>query len=158
MSLELLLAEREIHRLMLRYFDCVDAREVDAAAMLFTEDGVADYLTGKTYQGRERIARVLGRILGQFERTSHHLDNHLVDVDLERGEASAITWLYAFHRLADSGETWHFWGRHVDELRRVDGTWLLSSRVLVGVDSEPVRDGVPRELFLGHASIERARP
>jgi uncharacterized protein (TIGR02246 family) len=150
MSLDLLLEERAIHRLMVRYLDRIDARDVDAAAALFTADGVADYLTGRTYEGRERIARVLERILAQFERTSHHLTNHVAEIDLARSEATAVTYVYAYHRMAATGRGWHFWGRHVDRLRNVDGAWLLSERRLVGVDSEPVREDVPRELFLGH--------
>lgn len=154
MSLDLLLAEREIHRLMVRYLDRVDARDLDGVAALFAADAVADYLTGRTVAGRERIARLLGAILAQFERTSHHLTNHVADVDLQRGEATAVTYVYAFHRLLDGGEPWHFWGRHVDRLRRIDGAWLLTERRLVGVDTVPVRDEVGRELLLGHTAIE----
>ena len=60
-------------------------------------------------------------------------------------------------RLARTGAVWHFWGRHVDRLRRVDGDWLLSERVLVGVDSDPVRADVPADLFLGHRHVDDLR-
>jgi uncharacterized protein (TIGR02246 family) len=151
----LLLAEREIQRLCVRYLDRVDARDAEGAAALFAQDAVADYLTGRPYEGRAAIARVLDRILAQFERTSHHLSNHSADVDLDAGTATAVSYVYAFHRLAGSGAPWHFWGRHVDRLRRVDGVWLLAERHLVAIDTEPVREGVGRDLFAGHDAIER---
>lgn len=154
MSIDLLMAEREIHRLMVRYLDRIDARDIEGITALFAEDAVADYLTGREVAGRERIGRLLGAITAQFERTSHHLTNHIADVDLELGEATAVTYVYAFHRLLDSGQPWHFWGRHVDRLRRVDGVWLLAERRLVGVDTTPVREEVPPELLLGHKAIE----
>jgi ketosteroid isomerase-like protein len=151
-TLELLLAEREIQRLMIRYLDRIDARDVAGIAALFTDDAVADFLTGRAYRGPERIAAALERITAHFERTSHHLTNHIADVDLARGEADAVTYVYAFHRMAATGAAWHFWGRHVDRLRRVGDTWLLADRRLVGVDAEPARDDVPRELFAGHGA------
>src|SRR4051812_50061812 len=98
MTLDLLLAERAIQRLCVRYLDRVDARDPPGAAALFASDGAADYLTGRLYHGRSEIARVLEAILRQFECTSHHMTNHLSEVDLERGEATAVTYVYAFHR------------------------------------------------------------
>jgi len=156
-SLELILAEREIWRLMVRYLDRVDARDFEALAPLFTADASADFLTGRRHNGRAEIARVLDAITAHFERTSHHITNHVANVDLESGRADAVTYIYAFHRMAATGAPWHFWGRHVDGLRRVDGEWLIEERVLVGVDAHPVRADVPAELFRGHRAIEHAR-
>jgi uncharacterized protein (TIGR02246 family) len=146
-----LAAAWEIEQLMAHYLERVDARDPEGAAATFTEDGVADYLTGRTYQGRERIARVLGGILGHFERTSHHMSNH--QVRIAGDTARAITYVYAFHRLAATGGTWHFWGRHVDRLVKVGGEWLIAERTLIAVDADPEREDVPRSLFQGHGAI-----
>lgn len=146
-----LLDRQAVADLMVRYADCVDARDFDGAAATFAEDGTADYLTGRLHRGRPEIARVLGGILRHFERTSHHLTNHRAWID---GDAArAVTYVYAFHRMADGDRPWHFWGRHDDRLRRVDGAWLIADRRLVGVDAWPDRPDVPRSLFAGHGAL-----
>ena len=92
-----LLDEREIHRLMIEYFDRIDALDPMAAAAVFTEDAEADLMTGRRLVGRSRIGRTLGHILLQYRHTSHHISNHRAEVTGDT--ASALTYIYAFHRF-----------------------------------------------------------
>ena len=111
---------RAIEHLMVRYFDAVDALDPFAAVEIFTDDIEGDFMTGKVYRGPRAIARALGKILLQYEHTSHHITNHRATITGDT--ATALTYIYAFHRMRASEDTWHLWARHVDQLvRTADG-------------------------------------
>jgi ketosteroid isomerase-like protein len=145
---QLLLDEREIWRLMVEYFDAVDALDPKRAVQIFSDDVTGDFMTGRVYQGRGPIERVLGKILLQYEQTSHHITNHRAEVSGDVG--TACTWIYAFHRMAGTDEVWHLWARHIDDLERIDGSWRVSKRVLSAIDSEPRWDAIKSDWYYGH--------
>lgn len=147
-SLQMLLDEREIWRLMVEYFDAVDALDPERAVQIFSDDVTGDFMTGRVYQGRKSIERALGKILLQYEQTSHHITNHRVEISGDK--ATACTWIYAFHRMVDSNDVWHLWARHVDELKRNNGAWEVSNRVLAAIDSEPRWDAIKPDWYYGH--------
>lgn len=130
------------------YLERVDALDPHGAAGHFAADGWADYMTGSRVVGREAIASWLHRLLRRFEVTSHHVTNVVARVDGDR--ASASSYVYAYHRLAETGEPWHFWGRYHLELVRTDGRWLIQSLTLIGVDADPEWRVAPKEMFAGH--------
>jgi ketosteroid isomerase-like protein len=139
---------REIEGLMIHYFDAVDALDPFRAVEIFTDDIEGDFMTGKVYRGPRTIARALGRILLQYQQTSHHITNHRAQIDGDR--ATALTYIYAFHRMRDSDDTWHLWARHVDQLVRVDGRWKVSHRVLAAIDSVPRWEKIDDSWYYGH--------
>ncbi len=139
---------REIHGLMCHYFDHVDRLDPFGAATIFTEDAEGDFMTGRRYQGPRAIARALGRILLQYGHTSHHITNHRATIDGDT--ATSLTYIYAFHRMRDTGDLWHLWARHVDELVRTPDGWRVSRRVLSALDSTPEWEKVRREWYYGH--------
>ena len=147
-SIEELIAAREIEGLMIHYFDAVDALDPFRAVEIFTDDIEGDFMTGHPYVGREAIARGLGKILIQYERTSHHITNHRATITGDT--ATALTYIYAFHRMRGSDDTWHLWARHVDDLVRVDGRWLVSRRVLSAIDSVPRWERIDDDWYYGH--------
>jgi ketosteroid isomerase-like protein len=147
-ALDELVAAREIEGLMIHYFDAVDALDPFRAVEIFTDDIEGDFMTGHPYVGREAIARGLGKILIQYERTSHHITNHRATITGDT--ATALTYIYAFHRMRGSDDTWHLWARHVDELVRVDGRWLVSRRVLSAIDSVPRWEKIDDDWYYGH--------
>ena len=147
-SVQVLLDEREIWRLMVEYFDAVDALDPKRAVQIFSDDVTGDFMTGRVYQGRGSIERALGKILLKSHQPSPHITNHRVEISGD--QAPACTWIYAFHRMVNSDEVWHLWARHVDELERVDGLWRVSKRVLAAVDSEPRWDAIKSDWYYGH--------
>lgn len=141
--------QRAIEQVFVRYFDRVDADDADGAAALFASDARVEIMTGKVYDGREAFARALGKVLGQYEVTSHHVSNFEVTVDGDHARSTA--YVYAYHRLRETGEPWHLFGRIVDELeRRSDGNWLVVDHVLYGVDSTPRWEKVDGDWYRGH--------
>jgi 3-phenylpropionate/cinnamic acid dioxygenase small subunit len=133
---------RAIEQLMVRYADRIDANDPEGAAACFAEDGIGNYW-GK-YTGRIEIAARLGKILDRFSATSHHLSN--VSIQLDGDRATAMSYVYAFHRMADSNDPMHYWGRWVDRLVRVEEGWRFAEREVVGIGSvEPDDAGRDRE-------------
>jgi len=141
-----LIEARAIEALMVRYIDRIDANDPAGAAACFTDDGVGLYWG--EYQGREAIAERLRGILDRFAVTSHHLSNVAPVIDGDR--ATSLAYVYAFHRLAASNDFLHYWGRWVDELRRVDGEWLFARREVVGVGSYVAGDAEQHRVHPGH--------
>jgi ketosteroid isomerase-like protein len=139
---------REIEHLMIHYFDAVDALDPFRAVEIFTDDVEGDFMTGHPYVGRRSIARALGKILVQYEHTSHHITNHRATIDGDT--ATALTYIYAFHRMRGSDDTWHLWARHVDELVRVGGAWRVRRRVLSAIDSVPRWSKIDDDWYYGH--------
>lgn len=147
MDVQELIDARAIEQIMIEYFDRIDALDPFGVGDLFAEDATADLMTGKIYAGRTAITRALGKILLQYRHTSHHISNHRATIDGD--QASAQTYIYAFHRFPDDS-VWHLWARHVDELSRIDGSWKLTSRVLVPIDSTPPWDLIDASWYRTH--------
>lgn len=149
-----LVAAHAIEQALVVYFDRIDANDPFGAVSVFAPDAEAEIMTGKLYRGRERIARALARVLSQYERTCHHISNYRPEIS---GDAArAVTYVYAYHRMAD-GRPWHLWARILDDFRRIDERWVVSAHRLVGVDSIPARADVPDAWYTGHPG-RRSRP
>jgi hypothetical protein len=57
-----------------------------------------------------------------------------------------MSYVYAFHRMADTNDPMHYWGRWVDRLVRVEEGWRFAEREVVGIGSvEPDDAGRDRE-------------
>jgi uncharacterized protein (TIGR02246 family) len=138
-AIQELLDLRAIEQLMVHYADRIDANDPEGAAACFAEDGIGNYW-GK-FQGRKEIAARLSKILDRFSATSHHLSN--VSIQLDGDQATSMAYVYAFHRMADTNDPMHYWGRWVDRLVRLDEGWRFAEREVVGIGSiEP--DGAGR--------------
>ncbi len=145
-SLQELSDRREIEDLMVRYADRIDANDPDGAAACFAPDGIGNYWGVE--RGREAIAERLRGILRSFNATSHHLTN--LQLQLNGDEATAQSYVYAFHRLRKTGKPMHYWGRWVDSLVRLDGEWLFAERTVVGIGSMNPGDPQSDQEHLGH--------
>lgn len=137
-------------RTLFDYFERIDAQDPAGAVAHFTEDATAEVMTGKLLEGRDRIGRALGRILVAYERTSHHATNLRWDEGAD-GRITLWSYVYAYHRMKETGAAWHLWIRLRDVfVREADGNLLIAEHQLVGVDSVPGRQDVPAEWYPGH--------
>ena len=151
-AIQELLDRQAIQQLMVRYADRIDANDPEGAAACFAEDGIGKYWG--TFRGRKEIAEILRVILSMFSATSHHLSN--TQITLDGDQATAMSYVYAFHRMADTNEPLHYWGRWVDRLKRIDERWFFAEREVVGVGSiEPQKAGAE---FESPASIHPGHP
>jgi ketosteroid isomerase-like protein len=144
-----------IEQVFVRYFDRVDANDPEGASLQFAEDVEFEIMIGERRRGRDRFARGLGRVLDLYERTSHHLSNVRCDIDGAR--ADVLAYVYAYHRMRNTGEPWHLWARMHDQFERRDEGWLITEHVLLGLDAVPMRPDLPGEWYAGHPGrLERS--
>ncbi|MBT3311944.1 MAG: nuclear transport factor 2 family protein [Desulfobacterales bacterium] len=119
-----------IKQVMIRYADRIDANDPEGAAACFAEDGIGNYWG--IYKGRSEIAARLTELIKDYAVTSHHLSNE--NIQLAGDKATSMAYVYAFHRMIDSGEPMHYWGRWIDSFVRVDGEWFIAEREVIGID------------------------
>ena len=148
-DLQTLLDERAVERLFHRYFERIDANDPAGASEYMTEDVEFEIMIGERRSGRDRFARGVGRVLDGYTATSHHVTNLLVDLDGEEG--TAHMYVYAYHRMANTGEPWYLWARVRDRVRREGEEWLISEHLVHGMDAVPMRPDIPRDWYTPHA-------
>jgi len=117
----------EIHELLARYCDRLDAHDLDGVAATFTEDAHTDYGAGRggDVVGRAAIRERIARGQSAFRRTHHQVGHTTITVEGDTGTSvsAALTW---HERLSGARELLAL--RYIDELRRADGEWLISFR------------------------------
>lgn len=127
MSLELLLAEREIHRALVRFARAMDERDWSALDELVLEDATADLGTGPL-RGRAAIVALMRSFLDDCGPTQHLLGNLLIDVDAD----SAHSRVYVSDLHKGQGDKSHLTfstlGDYHDRWRKVEGTWRIAHR------------------------------
>jgi uncharacterized protein (TIGR02246 family) len=137
-----------LQNVIYEYFDAVDAKDSARAAHVFTDDARLEIMTGKTYEGRERIERAIRKVMDHYITTSHHLTNFQARIDTDR--ASSYGYVYTFHRMRKTGEPWHFWGRLRNEFIRAEQGWAIESHRLIGLDGLPIRADIDPAWYAGH--------
>jgi ketosteroid isomerase-like protein len=152
-ALRRLIDERDIYRLLVHYAERIDANDPEGAADCFTADGVGIYWG--EYRGRAAIAARLGGILDDFSATSHHLSNVSIEVSGDR--ATALSYVYAFHRLRRDDSPLHVWGRWIDRIERAEDGWRFARREVARVGRlSPVTPDGPVQLQPHPGRLDRS--
>jgi len=127
LSLETLLAEREIYRGLVAIARAMDDRDWDALGGALLPDATADLGTG-LISGREAIVRFIRSFLDACGPTQHLLGNVLIEVDGD--DATSRTYVSDMHKGAGekSALTFSTLGDYRDRWRRVEGIWRLGQR------------------------------
>jgi hypothetical protein len=129
-EIEVLLAEREIRRVIDTYARGVDRLDFDLVRNCYWPDATDDH---GPYRGDvEGFIEYLGVGLSDFESTMHIMGHSLIDADLSAGVARAETYAVATHRLPQPDGPaidWVCGLRYVDRFERRDGRWLIARRV-----------------------------
>lgn len=134
-TFEVLLAERACERLTYQYCRLADEGNHARLADLFTEDGCFD-LRDMRLEGRDRIWQVFAEREAVREfRTLHVCTNILIDVETPT-EARGVVYVSLYRRRGPLDWTIPvpstlpaLVGTYHDTYARVDGTWLIRSRV-----------------------------
>jgi ketosteroid isomerase-like protein len=108
-----------------------DNNEPEAVAALFTDDATIDYgPEAETIVGAAAIAPTIAAGLERtFAATSHHVSNIRIELD-GADAASAVTYLYAWHRYRDGSPDGELWGRYHHRFRRTEAGWRIAELVL----------------------------
>ncbi len=118
--------ELAVHRLITRYGFAADAGDGEAAAGVFTADGVYDVDVG-LMRGRAAVAAMIAGPRHQelVGHCAHQIGPAVVEVDGDRARATGYSRVY----LATRAGT-HVYRVSVNrwELERRDGEWLIARR------------------------------
>jgi uncharacterized protein (TIGR02246 family) len=126
-GIEELLAIREIEAVLVRYCTGVDDGDPVVVASVFAEDAELDVGNGVVISGRTDIEAFFRDRLAQYDSSSHHLANTVVQFDGEQAEASSYVYARIWPTGADPGE---LWGRYDDLLTRDSAGWQIRQRRL----------------------------
>jgi uncharacterized protein (TIGR02246 family) len=119
--------ELAIHRLIVRYGLAVDVGDAEAAAAVFTEDGVYDIDGPLLMRGRAEVeAMVRGpRHQAMLPRCAHQIGPAVVELDGDRAVATGYSRVYV---RRDDGIGIYRVSFNRWELERRDGAWLIARR------------------------------
>jgi PQQ-dependent dehydrogenase (methanol/ethanol family) len=130
----------EIEDLSARYVFALNWQDADAYAATFTADGVLDW-AGGVVKGREAIRSEVRNMRAYFAkrelaeaptrpaRLRHFVTNRIIKVEGDR--ATSVAYWVEFNN--DGRERWPYvgaYGHFEDELRKVDGRWLMARHVI----------------------------
>ncbi len=123
-------ARREIERLVYYYAELQDAADWDAIADMFEHgDFVAD--SGVGWRGKEIAERRTANVRAYFDgtpRTRHVTTNLTIDIDLDRGEASAESCYTILQGPPALPLQPIAAGRYIDRFEHVGGAWRFTYR------------------------------
>ena len=115
-----------IKRVKYAYLRCLDQKDWDGLAEVFTEDATASYSGGNyTYSGRDEIVGFISRNMGREAfHSSHRVPPPEIDVD---GDTAPATWALE-DTVLDTDWNFLLFGAafYVDTYRKVDGRWLIA--------------------------------
>ena len=129
-ALEVLLAERAVHRVLCSYARGIDRLDLNLVRSCYWPDATDDH--GGYSGGVDGFIEFVDAALARFERTSHFLGNVLIDVDLGGDVARAETYAVAYHRLSTAAGAQADMTaglRYVDRFERRAGEWRIARRV-----------------------------
>jgi hypothetical protein len=134
-ELAVLLAEREIERVVLRYCRGVDRLDEDLLRSVYHEGATDNH---GVYQGDGPgfAAFIVPLLRTAYEATTHAVHNCLIDVHGtgEGATADAETYCVAYRERRDpAGDRWVdvFACRYIDRFERRAGRWAITDRVVV---------------------------
>jgi hypothetical protein len=130
-AIELLMAERAIHRGLTAYARGIDRLDLETVRGCYWPEATDDH--GSFKGGREDFIEFLRVVLARFHSTNHFLGNVAIDVDLGSGTARAETYAVAYHRMDDAeGNLVDMTAglRYVDRWERRGDDWRIIERVV----------------------------
>jgi hypothetical protein len=127
MTLDDLLAEREIYRALTLFARAMDARDWQALATITTEDITADIGTGPL-AGRAALIADMRSFLDDCGPTQHLLGNVLIEVQGDRASSQAYVSDMHIGQGDKSHLTFSTLGDYRDQWKKVDGGWRMHHR------------------------------
>ena len=128
-TLDTLMAEREITRVLMLYARGIDRIDPALVQRCFHPDAILRYGDETT---PEAFAANAARGLSAYTLTQHRISNVIIDV--EGDHAWCESYCLARHRIPSEGgpDSDFLWGgRYVDRFERRDGEWRILRRTVV---------------------------
>lgn len=130
MNLEILTAEREIYRQLVKFARAMDDRDWDTIKSLTTDDLIADYgiIDMDEIQGNIAAIEFIRSYLDHCGTTQHILGNILIEVVGDKATSQSYVSDMHLSRNEDSDIYFRTLGNYSDKWSKVDGTWLMTHR------------------------------
>ena len=142
--LELLETRNALVDLISGYAHGFDLHDAELLRTVFHEDALLDLGPFGSYRGADEIRGAAEQFWAAAPHMHHWMANPLLEIDLERGVASATTALDCLCTYVETG-TAHIGGRYRDRFARVDGRWVIVERVFDLAFVTPMPDWKPEQ-------------
>jgi ketosteroid isomerase-like protein len=156
-----LIERKAVEDVLYRYASSIDQKDYPTLRSVFADDIVAAYAGAPEIHGGDALLKWIEEMSVE-QGFQHHLINvYHVDVDLDRGEARALTY-HTSHQVrpSDPDNVLLIVGRYRDQLRRIGGHWKITDkRMEVGWIEQRHHSqaaAVEREMSEGLAAQERS--
>lgn len=127
MTLDDLLAEREIQRALAGFARAMDARDWTALHDIVLEDATADIGTGPL-QGRAALIAHMRAFLDECGPTQHLLGNIVIDVHGNTATSKAYVSDTHIGAGDKADRTFSTLGEYHDQWKKIDGRWRMTHR------------------------------
>lgn len=143
-ALETLIAKDEIRELALLYSRGVDRKDAALLRTLYTRDGIDNH--DESFRGSaEDYVAFLDASFPHMRYSGHHMCNHLIAVDVDKGEGEGEVYAVAWHIIPDGKGGWVedvMCVRYIDHYAKEDGRWRFARRD-VSYDMRTARPHAP---------------
>lgn len=129
-SLQMLLDEREIHQVALRYCRALDTKNWALLDDVFVADATGQLGSPTTLVGREAIRERIRTALQHLDDSQHLVGNHEIAVDGDTATHRCYLQAQHIRAAADGGPNYIVAGRYEDQLARTDDGWRITHRTL----------------------------
>jgi hypothetical protein len=127
MNLDVLLAEREIYRQLIRFARAMDERDWKALDEITTDDIISNFGLGEI-EGRSAMIDFMRHFLDGCGTTQHIIGNVLIDIDGDTAISNSYVSDMHIGRNDNENLTFRTLGNYFDEWKKIDGVWLISRR------------------------------
>lgn len=127
--------EQQILNLIGQYTHYLDQADFEKVGKLFTNGKII--APGSSMEGREGVANQLKKNIQVYPdgtlRTAHVTTNVVLDIQEEKNEATAVSYLTILQQDAERGLALQpiAAGRYHDVFKRINNTWYFSIRELI---------------------------
>lgn len=128
MTLNDLLAERQIYRNLVNLAQAMDNRDWPAFDKLTIDNIDADLGLGLE-TGRDKMVDTIRRYLDGCGVTQHLLGNVLIDVDGEKATSQAYVCDMHLGKGDNQQMTFHTLGLYTDQWQKFDDQWVMTQRI-----------------------------
>jgi ketosteroid isomerase-like protein len=129
-ELRRLVDRQQISDVLYRYASCVDYKDFATLRSLFTDDARGIYMTVADLSGADEIVKWIDGMTADKAWQHHKLTVYHIDFT-GPDEATTLTY-HTSHQtdVGDEGAVTQIVSRYRDRLRRVDGTWKITEKIM----------------------------
>lgn len=145
-----------VRRTLHAYCRLLDERRLDDLVVeVYAEEAVDDRQRGEALRGRQQIHDYFASALRRLRATVHLLTNVDVEIDSTGQSATASSRVIALHWNEPAGPDgpdaadFVLLGSYTDQLRLIDGAWLIVHRTVRALGPTGLAAGVLPQVFAG---------